>query len=399
MKIPRPQKIKKNYESAARRAMLKIEPDANEKDGSRRLLMYCRQCKRFGLPIERAIVLIRDVLEAYPTPKVWKDSDIRKRYEEADVTAGEACDDSGDLPPWEKKPATSKQEQPEVIFSGGTDALDDCWASIVADDFEVLFNCGLVGFELGPGKMTILGAPPGAGKTSLASQLVFAALENHPDLRVVIANAEMTPQVLIKRELSKRSGVSYQTIRFGPYSDEDRSRLFGAKCELEPLMKRTKLMLPPYRIDRLVESLSETPGLLVIDYLQKFRVGDSTYEGIEEVVNLLRWAAMAGWAILAISSTSRGEGKEKHSSENLGLASFRGSGEIEFQADAAYVLKDMSGGAEGDRVMRLECVKNRHGPRTGFDLTFRVERLEFEGKEVIKKHDFGFTEDDDDDAF
>ncbi|MEM8668764.1 MAG: DnaB-like helicase C-terminal domain-containing protein [Planctomycetota bacterium] len=393
MKLPPKQRTEPNYESAARRAMMKIEPKADEQDGSTRLLMYCRQCKRFGIPTDRAIVLIRDALESYPTPRQWSDKDISRRYDEAKVEVGEACDDD-DIPPWEKtesssKPQHEKPKDDSVMFASGAEALDDCWSEIVADKFEVLYDCGLLGFEMGPGKLTVLGAPPGAGKTSLASQLVFAALSNHPDLNVVIANAEMTPNVLLKRELSRRSGVSYQTLRFGPYSDEDRSRLFEAKTELEPLLSRTSMMLPPYRIDKLVESLSDEPGLLVIDYLQKFRVGDSTYEGIEEVVSLLRWAAMAGWAILAISSTSRGEGKEKHSSENLGLASFRGSGEIEFQADSAYVIKDQSGGAEGDRNVRLECVKNRHGSRESFDLVFRVERLEFEGDQVVKKHDFG----------
>lgn len=400
MKLPT--KTRPNYESAARRAMLKIEPKVDEKDGSGRLLMYCRQCKRFGIPVDRAIVLIRDVLESYPAPRQWSDKDIRARYDQADVGVGEARDEDStgsDIPPWEKAETIHRADD-EPRFMAGSGTLADCWSDIVTDRFEVLYDCGLIGFELGPGKLTVLGAPPGAGKTALASQLLFASLGNHQELSAVIANAEMAPKVLIKRELSRRSGVSYQTLRFGPYDDDDRTRLLAAKNEIEPLVSRTRLMLPPYRIDRLLESLPSTPGLLVIDYLQKFRVGDSSYEGIEEVVGLLRWAAMNGWAVLAISSTSRGEGKQRHGSEQLGLASFRGSGEIEFQADAAYVLKDQSNGAAGDRNMRLECVKNRHGPLESFDLVFRVDRLEFEGKQVVRKHDFGqYSEDDDESSF
>jgi hypothetical protein len=109
-------------------------------------------------------------------------------------------------------------------------------------------------------------------------------------------------------------------------------------------------------------------------------------EGIESVMDHLRAYAEGGWAVIALSATKRTEGG-KHDATKLDQAAFRGSSEIEFQADAAYVLRDQSGGAEGDRDMLLDCVKNRHGRRGSIDLRFIAGEMRFESR--IQPFDFG----------
>jgi hypothetical protein len=73
--------------------MAKIEVNPNETDGSRRLLAYARQCKKFGIVGSHAVRLIRQMAEQFPFPKNWTDEQILKRIDQADVNPGESCDE------------------------------------------------------------------------------------------------------------------------------------------------------------------------------------------------------------------------------------------------------------------------------------------------------------------
>lgn len=360
----------------------------------------CRLVHGFGLSVDEAVALLKSDYNPRCVPE-WTDAELLHKCEDAkNATSHEKpkLHLVGDEPISASNGRAAEPEKtakkPPVMLAGSS-VLAESMLRIENDETEVIFNCGddLEGFELGPGKITVVGAPPGTGKTSLASQAAFAAIEHHPDLRLTIANAEMDPGILLRREMSRRSGVNYQKLRFATYDAEEKLRLQDAGMALTPLMKRTELMTPPYQIERLVEGLPSTPGLLVLDYLQKFRSHKEAIEGIEAVMGMLRWVAMSGWAILALSSTARQDGGSKggkHDASKLDMGSFRGSGEIEFQADAAYVLRDLSGDADGDRDMQLDCVKNRHGARASIELVFRASEMRFEGPiNNPQKHDFG----------
>ena len=376
-------------------AMEKIPISPDESDGSNRLLAYCRQCRRHGHGEAETIKLVGLMGIKFPFPREWTPKQIGARWRAAKVETGEAYDESDD-PPWEPKKngthtesPTAKKKIDERFLPGGR-VLLDAMLAIDNNVSEVVFNCGpdLEGFEVGPEKVTIVGAPPGTGKTSLANQAAFAALERHTGLRLVIANAEMTPRVLINRELCRRAMVNYQALRFATYTAEEKERLQDAGGQLSALMERTELMVGPYSAADLGAGLSERePGIVIVDYLQKFKPpGVATMEGIESVMDHLRAYAEAGWAVIALSATKRAEGG-KHDSAKLDQAAFRGSSEIEFQADAAYVLRDQSGGAEGDRDMILDCVKNRHGNRGSINLRFVAAEMRFES--TVQPFDFG----------
>ena len=71
------------------------------------------------------------------------------------------------------------------------------------------------------------------------------------------------------------------------------------------------------------------------------------------------------------------------------MSSFKESGEIEFNADACYLLKD-KGESESDERVRevvLNAVKNRHGEMNDIDLVFDKPQMTF--SPAIKKWDFG----------
>lgn len=378
-------------EERARRYLAKCPPAISGQNGHDQLFeMACRLVHGFGISVERSVQIILCDYNPRCQPP-WTEAEIRHKC----VDAGKANNHKkpkkylagdDDTPPWEKAEEDTKKPDPEnQIFVDGSAVLVDSLLRVDKRDGEILLGCGesLEGFELGPGKVTVVGAPPGTGKTSLAMQAGFAAVGNHGGLSLMVANAEMEPRVLVNRELSSRSGVSYQKIRFCEYDEHEKDRIYEAAGSLRPLMNRTQLMKPPFTSSRLIKGLEGGGGgLVIVDYLQKFRTGSDALEGIEVVMGHLRHIASAGYAVLALSSTARqtGNKKGKHDTSSLDMGAFRGSGEIEFQADAAYVLRDLSGGADGDREMLLDCVKNRHGPRKSLELTFRVGQMRFEGK-------------------
>src|SRR5438445_12937726 len=61
--------------------------------------------------------------------------------------------------------------------------------------------------DVRPGRVLLVGAPPAAGKTALVLQLVVGVLQNHPDLRAVVANVEMSPADLLARVAARLAGV------------------------------------------------------------------------------------------------------------------------------------------------------------------------------------------------
>ncbi len=249
---------------------------------------------------------------------------------------------------------------------------------------EVSYSGGTLGddFVLAPGRITIIGAPPGAGKTALAMQVAFEALDRYPDLSLHIANAEMEMRELLKRELSRRSNVAHRIIGKGLQKlDQDQhDRVCAAYEAMLPSIKRTMHMQPPFTGEGLAELSPVAPGILLVDYLQKFKsTATETRVAVDEVVTCLRDLAMRGWAVLSLSATTRSNSKQGgHDPKSLSLSSFKESGEIEFNADAAYVLRNKSNDHARVKDIDLDCVKNRTGIMSNVELRFCGDFMRFE---------------------
>ena len=83
----------------------------------------------------------------------------------------------------------------------------------------------LNGIEIGSGFVSVIGAPPGIGKTALAMQVMFDAIDLDESLRAVVANAETTFDGLLRRELTRITRINSNKIRFGNLDDKERAEL------------------------------------------------------------------------------------------------------------------------------------------------------------------------------
>ena len=238
----------------------------------------------------------------------------------------------------------------------------------------LIFKTGigeLADLGIGADQVVLIGGQPGAGKTSFTLQLVTDALRNHPDLKVLYACCEMSPFALLTKQLARFSGISATKIRQRNYDAEMRRRIDHALRELRGIASRLVFLNQPYSIKNLIESADDqNAGIVVIDYVQRFEPrGDhkDKRSGMNEIMTDCRTIAGHGLAVVIISAVGRQKGKSGSSSyENLNMASFRESSELEFGCDQAFIL---SPGAVDDMVY-LTHLKNRHGELRSLTLEF-----------------------------
>ena len=281
------------------------------------------------------------------------------------------------------------RDRPLARMRSADELFSDYIDRLTAGDVPQLLQLGtaLDGLEVGEGLITIVGAPPGSGKTALASQVMFEALDLHSEQIVYLLNAEMGFDAIARRELTRLTGIASEKIRFGRLDEKEREQIVEAKTAILPALRRMQHIEEPNH-ESLLELLDKPPGLVVVDYLQKFSPADKEVRiGVNLVMGTLRRLAKAGHAVLALSSTKRDQ-KGGHASAELSMASFKESGECEFQADSAYVLRDNGPlDFEWVRDVTLGCVKNRHGRKVDFDLAFNMPQMRFSAKEPV-----GFAE-------
>jgi len=245
-----------------------------------------------------------------------------------------------------------------------------------------LANGGVVGVRTGlehldetlnglePGKLYLLAAMPGAGKTTLALQIAAtAALAGRYALYLSLENDATD----LARKLACRMGkVSYTLALKGKL---DPATWAAAVGELARLRGHLYLSTPRDKMPE-ISSLVETimvrqgaaPAVIVVDYLQawvKRAAGSAEAADVRERLDrftpaLRDLGERYGCAILAISSQNR-SGYDKG-----GQAALKESGDLEYGADAVMTLarvEDTTVRSPGDTTVALKLTveKNRMG--------------------------------------
>jgi hypothetical protein len=148
-------------------------------------------------------------------------------------------------------------------------------------------------------------------------------------------------------------------------------RIRAAVAALEPVAGRLAFLQPPFALEHVAAAgTAFGADVLMLDYIQRFTVGDSKdrREQLETAATVLRRFCDAGAAVLVASAVARQRSRSGSTYRGLNLASFRGSSELEYGADAAYLLEPSEGG-----IVTFRCEKNRYGAVadivTAFDTT------------------------------
>jgi replicative DNA helicase len=238
--------------------------------------------------------------------------------------------------------------------------------------------------DVRPGRVLLLGAPPAAGKTALTLQLTTAVLQAHADVKALIANVEMGPADLLGRVAARLAGVRVAAVADRTFSADERAKVRAALVAHNTMLGRLAFLEPPFTLEHLAAA-ADTFGvtLLVIDYLQRFGHGGDLRETLDGLMTGVRALALAGAAVVAVSSVSRQKDEKGRSGySGLNMASFRGSAELEFGADSAYLLD-----AVGSGVATLRCVKNRYGEPADVRLRFDGAYQRFDPADLLDVYD------------
>jgi len=224
--------------------------------------------------------------------------------------------------------------------------------------------------------MILFGGPPGSGKTAALLQMGIDLLRLNESARLLVANVEMMPTLLLERIVSRLSAVPLTAIANRTMTADERQRVRMAVASLEPVATRLAFLNPPFTLENVAAAGTEfKANAMILDYIQRFSVGDGSKdrrEQLETGMSVLRRFCDAGAVILVAAAVARQNGKSGSNYGNLGLASFRGSSELEYGCDSAYILvPDGSGG------IVFQCEKNRFGAVENVPTAFDATRQTF----------------------
>jgi replicative DNA helicase len=252
-------------------------------------------------------------------------------------------------------------------FQTAADVFDTWRDGVLTGEPPILYRVGdgeLARIEIGPKLVTLIGGPPGAGKTAFTMQLAVDGLRLNADLRAVVCNIEMPAAVLLDRQLARLSGVPAETIRYRRLDASHADRLDRGLNTLETIGNRLCFVRPPFELSNVAATADEFGGrLLVLDYIQRIpppgQHGDRR-GSVDATMNYLRQFADAGVAVVVVAAVARqkdSRGRSSYGGDSLTLASFRESSELEFGADDAFILAPDD---KGESVVTLKHLKARH---------------------------------------
>jgi replicative DNA helicase len=246
---------------------------------------------------------------------------------------------------------------------------------------------------LQPSSLVIVGARPGAGKTSFALGIAaHAALEaNRP---VLFFSLEMDHSELAQRLLAAEAKVESTRLRNGRLQDADWNKLMHAigRMAEAPLYvddnPMTSVLDIRAKARRLKANLGDL-GLVVIDYLQlmtgRAKAENRQVEVSEISRGLKILARELNCPVVALSQLSRN--LEQRADKRPVLADLRESGSLEQDADLVIFLyrdKLYNRDSVDQGAAEVHVAKHRSGPTAAFELVFleRYTRFADLAKEI-----------------
>lgn len=260
-----------------------------------------------------------------------------------------------------------------------TDELFDRWRDgVLSGERPRIYETGsgeLRDIGLAPGQVLLIGGAPAAGKTAFTMQVVVDALRLDPKLRATVCNVEMSPQVLLDRQLARLSGIDLSVVRSRQFDESHADRLDQAMNTIAAIGERLNFVSSPYNLENCAKAVDDHQSeILVLDYAQRIRApgqhGDRR-GAVDALMDYIRQFCDAGMAVVVVSAVGRGRdssGKSSYAADALSLASFRESSELEFGADDAYIIAPKD---EDDReTVIAKHLKARHREPRDIKLTF-----------------------------
>jgi replicative DNA helicase len=274
----------------------------------------------------------------------------------------------------------------KVHFRSGHDLLAGWRDDVLLGKADPVYAIGsgeLARFPVAPGRVTLIGGAPGAGKTAFTMQAAIDAVRMNETVRACICNIEMPPSVLLDRQLARLSGIDLTTIIKRELEATHAERVETGIGTLEAVADRFCFVASPYDLGNVAAAADEFgANLLVLDYIQRIPPpGDHGDKrgSVDATMDYLRQfandAEMAVIVVAAVARTKDKKGRSSYDASGLNLASFRESSELEYGSDDAFILTP----ANDDGIATLKHLKSRYGEARDFKLHFDAALQRFTG--------------------
>jgi replicative DNA helicase len=215
-----------------------------------------------------------------------------------------------------------------------------------------------LGGGMRPSEVYVVGGNQGTGKTSLALQFALNALRKRHS--VLIFSMEMSWRAVFQRMAAIQAHIDLHAFRTAQLRKEDTRdemlRLSRATAEIAGwnLQVSTKPSVTPEYVATETKRLAKRRpiDLLVVDHMQLMGADANTrgdYEKFTAISRAMKHVAVdVNVPVLLVSQTSRSNSRERRS--ELDVADLRGSGAIEEDAAAVFLLFEDQKDAEAART-------------------------------------------------
>lgn len=235
-------------------------------------------------------------------------------------------------------------------------------------------TCGLHKQEL-----TIIGARPGVGKTTLALQIAEHIAEK--GIETAIISLEMSDSQIIQKMLSKRTKVNSYKMRMGTLEEQDLEKIGLASASISQLpihlITKARTIQHIENIARKLKNKSNL-GLMVIDYIQLIKNKGKFNSREQEVADITRTLKLLSLElnipIIGLCQLNRNATRQEPT-----LADLRESGAIEQDADNVIFLYQENESTEAIVDVTLKVAKQRAGEIGKIQLKFNKSNSEFKG--------------------
>lgn len=237
--------------------------------------------------------------------------------------------------------------------------------------------CGLHKQEL-----TIVGARPGVGKTTLALQIAEHIAERGTETAII--SLEMSDTQVIQKLISRRARINSYKMRMGTLETKELEQIGVVSAEIAelPIHLITKARTIQH-IENIARKLKNKNnlGLMVIDYIQLIKNKGKFNSREQEVADITRTLKLLSLElnipIVGLCQLNRNAARQEPT-----LADLRESGAIEQDADNILFLYQEAESTETVVDITLKLAKQRAGETGKISLKFNKANSEF--REVIR---------------
>lgn len=286
--------------------------------------------------------------------------------EEADIYGQKIIDEINKITSREEKEKTFVQK-----IADATLEIENSWKN--SSDYSLYTGiydldsmiCGLHKQEL-----TIIGARPGVGKTTLALQIAEKIARN--DKNVLFVSLEMSDNQLIQKMIARTGNVKSYRMRMGTIEDEDWTKISNAIGKLSDLKFNTNTKIRTIQKLELEARKLKNRGkldLLIIDYIQLLKSKDKFNSREQEVADISRRLKLMSLEldipVVALCQLNRNA-----SNNEPGLSDLRESGSLEQDADNVIFLHQEN---NENNIVTLKVAKQRAGETGKIAVMFKKD--------------------------